>query len=309
LEFDKTTVVIRERSQVDILDLSLHLCRTYAWPLLVAMALGAAPFAVINALLLNWMLDIDRQDYTSWESFIRALRYVWLMALLVFIQAPLASVFATAYLGRAVFQKPPRVREIVREVFVYAPHLLWNQVLLRGVAPAMLVALAISREPEFQPGLEIILMGGLAGYAALIRSLRPFMNEIILLEKNPLRSANASVVTVGRRSAYLHGPSTGDLFSRWVGAATIAILLTACVYGAIRFISGVMLNDWWEGIFPGGWRVSVGLPLAMWLVAAYFAAARYLSYLDLRIRHEGWEVELRLRAEAARLNERLTKAS
>ena len=28
---------------------------------------------------------------------------------------------------------------------------------------------------------------------------------------------------------------------------------------------------------------------------------RFLSYLDLRIRHEGWEVELLMRAEALRL--------
>jgi hypothetical protein len=28
---------------------------------------------------------------------------------------------------------------------------------------------------------------------------------------------------------------------------------------------------------------------------------RFLSYLDLRIRHEGWEVELLMRAEGLRL--------
>jgi hypothetical protein len=79
-------------------------------------------------------------------------------------------------------------------------------------------------------------------------------------------------------------------------------------YGGIRLVSGIMLNDWWEGPFPGGWQATIGLPLAMWLTAAYFAVARYLSYLDLRIRHEGWEVELRMRAEAARLHHHLSKA-
>jgi hypothetical protein len=31
------------------------------------------------------------------------------------------------------------------------------------------------------------------------------------------------------------------------------------------------------------------------------SVVRFLSYLDLRIRHEGWEVELRMRAEGAQL--------
>ena len=45
----------------------------------------------------------------------------------------------------------------------------------------------------------------------------------------------------------------------------------------------------------------IGVPAAMWTVAAFFAVVRYLSYLDLRIRREGWEVELQVRAEAERL--------
>ena len=45
----------------------------------------------------------------------------------------------------------------------------------------------------------------------------------------------------------------------------------------------------------------VYLPIAMWTVASYFTVVRFLSYLDLRIRREGWEVELRMRTEAARL--------
>ena len=43
------------------------------------------------------------------------------------------------------------------------------------------------------------------------------------------------------------------------------------------------------------------VPLAGWLVIGFFAIVRFLAYLDLRIRREGWEVELVMRAEAARL--------
>ena len=44
--------------------------------------------------------------------------------------------------------------------------------------------------------------------------------------------------------------------------------------------------------------------LAIWIVVGYFSVVRFLSYLDLRIRREGWEVELRMRAEGARLTRR-----
>ena len=43
------------------------------------------------------------------------------------------------------------------------------------------------------------------------------------------------------------------------------------------------------------------LPIALWMVIGFFAVVRFLSYLDLRIRREGWEVELMLRAAATRL--------
>jgi hypothetical protein len=37
------------------------------------------------------------------------------------------------------------------------------------------------------------------------------------------------------------------------------------------------------------------------MVAGYFAVVRFLAYVDLRIRREGWEVELVMRAERDRL--------
>jgi hypothetical protein len=43
-------------------------------------------------------------------------------------------------------------------------------------------------------------------------------------------------------------------------------------------------------------------------VIGFFAIVRFLSYLELRIRAEGWEIELLLRAEAARLARQIRKA-
>jgi hypothetical protein len=80
------------------------------------------------------------------------------------------------------------------------------------------------------------------------------------------------------------------------------ILLTACVFGTFLFCCGVFLND----SEPGPTMLRYAYPLAMWVVAGYISIVRFLGYLDLRIRHEGWEVELRLRAEAARQAAKLT---
>ena len=50
--------------------------------------------------------------------------------------------------------------------------------------------------------------------------------------------------------------------------------------------------------------IHVVVPVALWTVAGFMAVVRFLSYMDLRIRNEGWEVELLLRAAAERLQER-----
>ena len=50
--------------------------------------------------------------------------------------------------------------------------------------------------------------------------------------------------------------------------------------------------------------VALWYPLVLWTVAGYFAVVRFLAYVDLRIRREGWEVELVMRAERDRLMRR-----
>jgi hypothetical protein len=42
-------------------------------------------------------------------------------------------------------------------------------------------------------------------------------------------------------------------------------------------------------------------PAVFWLTYLYLSVVRFLCYLDLRIRREGWEVDLALRAEAEQL--------
>lgn len=291
MQLDRTTIAIRERNLLDTLDLSLHVVRAYARPLLGTMALGVVPLMIVNYLLLNWM--VGAAD-TEWAF---PFRFAWHMTILVFLQAPLASVFATWYLGQAVFLERPRWRDIARGVSGMAPQLALCQLVLRGVGAAWLLELALDRYREFDPWLEGFLLFALVLVAAGLRAFRPFLNEIILLERNPLTSRNPRVITIGRRSTALHGANSGDLIARWLGAAVIGVCLFLACYGTCLFASGVFLNDWSQST----WLVRFCLPLSMWVVVGYLTVFRYLSYLDVRIRQEGWEVDLRLRAEARRL--------
>ena len=69
------------------------------------------------------------------------------------------------------------------------------------------------------------------------------------------------------------------------------------MFGTLLCLKGIFLDDWTIGV---GMFV-IGAPLSMWITAGFLTVVRFLAYLDLRIRHEGWEVELRMRAEGSRL--------
>lgn len=291
MQLDRTRIAVRERGVLDTMDLSLHVVRLYALPLLATMAMAVIPLAAINHLLLDWMLEAayDRSEF-PW-------RFIYVITVLVYIEAPLASIFATSYLGQAVFLDTPRLRDVFVDVVKMFPRIAWCQLLIRGVAPAWLLLLCVERYDEFNFLLEGFLLVVLLLIAVCLRVARPFVNEIVLLERNPLSSKNKLAMTVGRRSSMLHGANGGDLVLRGIAANLIGVLLALAVYGTFMFIAGVMRNDWTQPPL----MVRFGFPLAMWITTGYFTVFRFLSYLDARIRQEGWEVELRLRAEAARL--------
>ncbi len=291
MQFDKTTIAVRQRGMLDTLDLSLHVLRTYAAPLAATMLLGVVPLMFVNYLLLGWLADpLAEETPFPW-------RFVYHLALQIYLQAPLAGVFATAYLGQAVFLAEPRLGDVIREVVRLLPRIAWCHLLVRGVAAGWLLVLTIRGETEYDPAVEGLLLLSLVGYASLVRALRPFITEVVLLERNPLVSRDKRVKSVGSRSSELHRTRVGEWISRWMCACVLGTLLVLSTYGTVCFVSGVVRQDWSQGPL----LVQVLLPLAMWTVACYFTVFRFLTYLDARIRQEGWEVELQLRAEASRM--------
>jgi membrane protein implicated in regulation of membrane protease activity len=79
-----------------------------------------------------------------------------------------------------------------------------------------------------------------------------------------------------------------------IGAAFLLVLnLTS------TFLIGSLAGAWsW-----GWWMDLVLFPLSLWTVAFWATILRFLVYMNTRIRGEGWELELKLKAEARRVQD------
>lgn len=293
MQLDNTRIAIRERNLLETLDLSFRLLREFWKPWLVCSLIAIVPLAALNAVLLNWMaFDLDFSEPNEFP-----IRYAWMMLVFIYVEAPLASMFVVAYLGPAVFMENPRIKQVVWDALKQFPAILLCQFLFRAVLPLWLLALTFDQlEPNYwvEIGLISLLM---LPYVTILRAFRPYINEIIVLEKNPLRASNPQVITVGKRSSHLHGPYSNDLFVRWMGTVLATLVLTWMVGTTSYFLQAVLFNS-----YELNWiLVYIWYPAVLWTVASLISVVRFLDYLDLRIRHEGWEVELLMKAEALRL--------
>lgn len=294
MQLDNTRIAVRQRTLLETLDLALVVIREFASSWMSTTLLVVLPLMLINFGLVGWMTDAPLEVGEF------PFRFCWNMLLLIYLEAPLASVLTVAFLGPAVFMQRPTLRQVSRDLLKVSPALLLCHGLLRGILPAWGLLLLVDRY-EFNPLVEGFLLPVLCLWSTGIRATRPFISEIILLEKNPLRATKANQISVGMRSSDLHGPSLGDLFVQWMASMLVGTFLFFLVSSALYFIVLGLISDssfsWWklQFLFPG----------AAWVVAGYFSVVRFLNYVDLRIRHEGWEVDLLMRAEAIRMSEKL----
>lgn len=292
MQLDNTRIAIRERNLLDLFDMSVQVGRLYWKQCLGYSLLGVVPLAVLNHLLVGRLIS-------QWNGGDPAdlPRYFWLMGVLIYLEAPLASVFLTAFLGPAVFLEQTSPRQVIREVFRNSVPLFLCLGLLRMIVPAWIALLSVS-EFEMNGFVEVFLCGFIfLPVATGVRMFRPFIGEIILLERNPMWSSNAATITIGRRSGHLHSPSAGDLFAQWVGSALIGVVWASLVGISLYTLAGVLLSS-----FTLRWiHAAIWFPGTLWLLVIFMTVVRFLQYLDLRIRREGWEVELLMKAEALRL--------
>lgn len=266
MNFEATNIVIRERGFGEIMDLALKVARAHAGPLLAALLVGAAPWAVVNALVFNAMVSEN-------PLFDDSASYVVYMVIAVVVEAPLATAPLTLYLGQATFADHVHPRRIARDFVRSLPQLALLQGVVRVLAAPMVVTLAV----------PFIFW--------------PYLSELILLERNPLLRGKAKRLTTLRRSRALHRGAGGDLFGRWLASAAAGAALVAALAAGVHTMAAQLFS---EELSKSAMLCYV-FPAALWLVVGVLTVVRFLAYLDLRIRNEGWEVELKMRSEAARL--------
>ena len=262
---DDHRIAIRERGYLELLDLSLRVIRAHAAPLAVAFLAGIGPFMLLNAWLLHGLAPRDIDSGA-------AAQYFWWMLVLAIWEIPLATAPATLYLGEALFSRRPEPRKVVARLAGSLPQLVLYQVLLRG-----LFMLPVVTWPVFL-------------------TTRLYLSEIILLERNAFRARSRQQVTTRRRATTLHRGLGGELFARWLGNGQIGLLLALSFWLSTWFLADMLFGD----AVSETAGCTFFYPLALWFAIAFFTVVRFLGYLDLRIRREGWEVELLMRAERAR---------
>lgn len=267
MQLDKTRIAIRERSYLDLLDLALRVARGHAGAIVLTTAVGALPMIALN----YWLFRDSVVESVDIE--LPPSMYLLLLPLLVVMQMPMATSLTTLYLGQALFVARPSTGQLLRDLGRSLPQLILFQVVLR----ALLVPLVV---PLF-----------------LLFTVWPYLNEIILLERNPLRARRQAVPTTFGRSFSLHSRNSAELFVRWLASLFFGGLLIASLWFTLGILAQVIASQpMWNATF-----YLIHLQLAVWTVVGFFTVVRFLSYLDLRIRSEGWEVELQMRAEGARI--------
>ena len=255
--YDRTLIQIRERSFLDLLDLSLYVVRARPVVLALTALAGIAPWAALN----YWLLSDP--DFPT---------MIWI--LLLILEVPWATAPLTLVLGDLMFEVPPRLPRILKALIVRLPALLVGQLLVRGIMLATFVCY------PFMP----------AQYA--------YLNEVILLEQ-------VAGIRQFRRSRTLNRGFEGESFARWLGQLFLGTIFAYCFWTCAHVLGGALIGNDLTWANPGMGDLSGGLFQAgVWIAVAFFGVYRFFAYIDRRIRLEGWELDLRLKAVARSLEAR-----
>lgn len=288
MRFDKTFIAIRERGVLEIFDLALHVVVAHFKPLLCLLLIGTLPWIALDYYLIGWMATGDVVDPSL---------YYWLMLMLVVSQAQVGTTFMTRYLAQAMFEGQPSVGATIKEKIPL--YFFWSHGVLRCVLLVLLLCFSLSSEGGFEwtATVGFLFVPALVILGLFVRAFRPFASEILLLERTPVSGKDPSVICFAKRSASLHGSGFSDLFGRMVTAFIFTIPLAFSCYAFFAVLDSILniQANMEMTLYPFYWIVS------LWTVAGFICVVRFLSYIDIRIRQEGWAVELRMRAEGQRL--------
>ena len=195
---------------------------------------------------------------------------VLFLALIVLgVEAAWAAVPLTLFLGQAVFSDRFSWRAAGRSLGGALPALIVFQGLLRGLCLATVFL------------VPIVLVG------------MYYLDQVILLERPPLSQ-------VWRRRGSIN---------RGKVARVMSLVLVDCLVLAVGTAVGADFLAAVARLWRGGGSAAAGDgslvqaimswngQVAFWSACGFLTIFRFFTYLDARIRREGWDVELRLRAD------------
>lgn len=303
MQLDKTQVEICQRSTLELLDLSLKVLRAYILPVLLVSAIFMLPFILVDILVVMWMLDPDAyflaEAVTSPERAANT-RFASHLVALWIVQFPLASVPTSIVLGNLVFFQKLTLKQLITKLKSISRRLLFVMGFLRLGLVTLALEPFVNDRVAFDWSIELFILIILPASALLIRSAAPFPPEVLGLELCPLRSPDSQVVSYRERGKRIHGAMSGEHVARMLAGAFAASMICLMVISLQLSFTGILRGDWqWSNVTN-----FIGLPIALWVSGVFISVFRFLCYLDTRIRLEGWEVDLRMRAEAERLNPR-----
>jgi len=241
---------------------------------------------ILDYYLISWMTDV------SFSVELSTAYYAAMIALIV-SQAQLGTCLITIFMGRVMFLAEHSIWAVVKQFLKRLPYFLYSQGILRLAFFAVLVAMTTAPKDSEEAylmayfGLPAITLIGL-----LVRATRPFVPEVIYLEQTPFRSKR-DVLYLGQRSRDLHMLASTSIAMQFLSMVLFAPLLLLAIHSvfvmidsmfSIRANSEITLQPFY-------------ILISGWLVAGFLAVVRFLTYIDVRIRQEGWAVDLKFRSE------------
>jgi hypothetical protein len=272
MRIDRLQIVVRPRGVLECLDLALMLCGRRPLGMAVAAAIGVLPMIVLNRAVFAGAPEDD-------ES---------VLALLVALamEVPWATAPLTLFLGQAVFSNrftAASGRDCLRAFAGAIWPLVLFQVLVRGGSLVTCLAAPFFLPAAYYLGPVILLERGRTGTVAgrCLQLARADLGQILLLIV-----IDAALLGLG-----------------WLAGVVFLESFTVLWRGGTPWdLAKVMFDPYGEAgdVATAAVRALVSWPsqLAFWTAASLVAVFRFFTYLDARIRHEGWDVELKFRAPA-----------
>ena len=294
MRFDQTSIAIRERSSLEVFDLAANVAVRQFKPLLLLLFLNATPFVLLDYYLVGWMTDV------SYSYELSMAYYVAMLALIV-SQAQLGTCLITIFMGRVMFMEEYSVKAVLKQFLSRLPYFLLSQGILRMALFAALVAWAMPRIDSEETYMIVYLgLPAIVFLGLLVRAMRPYVPEVIFLEQTPLKK-KGDLPSLKDRSKNLHMLASGSISVQFLLLVAIAPLLVFAVHAVFILLDSMLsIRSNSEMSFQPYY-----LLVAAWLVAGFCAVVRFLMYIDIRIRQEGWSVQLKFMAENNLLNQSL----